>query len=100
MTLFPPLRLITGLHPIYTIVSAGYYEMRIDLEDWDGNVHVAKYRIFKIGSPDEKYRLTIAGYDNDTSDAGQNSPIDTQHGISSESTLIQRHDIESVLIQN
>ena len=44
--------------------------MRVDLEDWSGVKTVAKYKIFKIGDSGEKYKLTIAGYDNDTSNAG------------------------------
>ena len=53
---------------MFVITSQGHYELRVDLEDWEGNTRFAKYRIFNIGHPAELYKLTALGY---TGDAGK-----------------------------
>ena len=59
--------LFEGNFPLFVITSQGHYELRVDLEDWEGNTRFAKYRIFNIGHPAELYKLTTLGY---TGDAG------------------------------
>ena len=39
-----------------------FYELRIDLEDWEGNTTYAKYKIFLIGDYTENYELTAMVY--------------------------------------
>ena len=57
-----------GNFPLFIITSQGHHELRVDLEDWEGNTRFAKYRIFNIGHPAELYNLTTLGY---TGDAGK-----------------------------
>ncbi|KAI8481389.1 microfibril-associated glycoprotein 4-like [Branchiostoma floridae x Branchiostoma belcheri] len=45
------------------------YELRIEMQDWDGNTAWAKYDTFKIAGEREKYRLTVSGYQGNASDA-------------------------------
>ena len=59
--------LFAGNFPLFIITSQGHHELRVDLEDWEGNTRFAKYRIFNIGHPTELYNLTALGY---TGDAG------------------------------
>ena len=54
--------LLVGNYPLYIILRQGHYELRVDLEDWEGNKRFAKYRHFWIGSPEELYRLYVFGY--------------------------------------
>ena len=56
-----------GNFRLFIITSQGHHELRVDLEDWEGNTRFAKYRIFNIGHPTELYNLTALGY---TGDAG------------------------------
>ena len=46
---------------LHAITSKELYELRVDLEDWDGNKTFAEYYYFKIGSYEDKYRLTVSG---------------------------------------
>ena len=55
----------TGNDHLYDIVSQGRYELRIDMEDFDGNKRYAAYDIFKIGSASEKYKLMVGQYSGD-----------------------------------
>ena len=34
----------------------------MDLLDWEGNRTYAEYKVFKVASMDESYRLSVAGY--------------------------------------
>ncbi|CAC5390726.1 unnamed protein product [Mytilus coruscus] len=47
---------------IAQITSEGNHELRIDVEDWDGNTHYAVYKCFIIGDASTKYRLKISEY--------------------------------------
>ena len=66
VNLFDPFNdLFAGNLPIYTILYQGHYELRVDLEDWEGIRGYAKYWYFKIGGPLELYKITVAGYSGD-----------------------------------
>ena len=58
---------ISGLIPLQRIVSQGKYKLRVDLEDFEGQVRYAKYSAFNIGSSWSNYKLEATGY---TGDAG------------------------------
>ncbi|XP_063448146.1 ryncolin-1-like [Mytilus trossulus] len=51
-----------GNAKIHNIVSTGEYELRVDLEDFEGNSAWAKYTKFFIGDATTNYRLEISGY--------------------------------------
>ncbi len=40
----------------------GDYELRIDLEDFNGNKAYAKYSTFNVGDASTKYKLLVSGY--------------------------------------
>ena len=52
----------TGLLPLKRLLSQGHYELRIDLEDFDGYATYAKYDTFNIGDFTENYTLKISDY--------------------------------------
>lgn len=37
-------------------------ELRVDLEDWDGNTAFAKYSTFRVAPEEDLFRLTVDGY--------------------------------------
>ena len=43
-------------------MAQGYYELRVDLEDWEGNQRFAQYNVFDIGNFAEDYRLSVGVY--------------------------------------
>ena len=53
---------ILGLLPLKAILSQGYYELRIDLTDFEGNSTYANYDHFEIEDFKENYKLTVADY--------------------------------------
>ncbi|CAC5391450.1 unnamed protein product [Mytilus coruscus] len=47
---------------IAMLTSRGNHELRIDLEDWNGEKRYALFTRFKVGDQSNNYRLTISGY--------------------------------------
>ena len=62
--------IISGLLPLKRILSnaPGNYELRIDLEDWNGETRYARYSRFDIGGPEENYTLAVYGYTGNSGD--------------------------------
>nr|XP_039254824.1 fibrinogen C domain-containing protein 1-B-like [Styela clava] len=58
-----------GLENIHNIVKRGNHELRIDMEDWEGNTSYAKYGSFYVGDSSNNYRLTIGEYSGNAGDA-------------------------------
>ncbi|XP_052106729.1 angiopoietin-related protein 7-like isoform X1 [Mytilus californianus] len=54
---------------IALLTSRGKYELRIDLEDWNGEKKYALYKSFKVGDQSTKYKLTISGYSGNAGDS-------------------------------
>ena len=55
----------TGFIPLKRILSQGYYELRIDLQDWNGDRRYAKYSVFNVDDYRDNYKLLIVGYSGD-----------------------------------
>ena len=55
-------KLISGNLALHAITSQGFYELRVELEDWEGYKTFAQYDYFKVGSYEDKYRLAVSGY--------------------------------------
>ena len=53
---------ISGNHRIYEIVQQGFYELRIDLEDFNNERRYAIYKRFYIGDESSGYRLNVEDY--------------------------------------
>ncbi|KAJ8315164.1 hypothetical protein KUTeg_007314 [Tegillarca granosa] len=51
-----------GLQTIYEITSSASYELRFDLEDYDGNWKFAIYSNFKLGDASANYTLNYDVY--------------------------------------
>ncbi|XP_041360588.1 techylectin-5B-like [Gigantopelta aegis] len=53
---------------IHRLTNQGVYDLRVDLEDFDGNTSYALYRNFTIASEDEYFRLNVGQYTGDAGD--------------------------------
>ena len=42
--------------------SSGNVSLRVDLEDFEGNIRYAEYATFKVADQTDKYRILIGGY--------------------------------------
>lgn len=51
-----------GNDKLYKLTSRGQYELRVNLEDFNGNKAYAKYSTFYIGDKSTNYKLTVNGY--------------------------------------
>ena len=49
--------------------SSGNVSLRVDLEDFEGNIRYAEYATFKVGDQTDKYRIVISGYSGTTGDS-------------------------------
>lgn len=58
-----------GLVNLRTLGSSKANELRVDLEDWEGNTAYAKYAQFKIQGPDNNYSLILSGYSGTAGDS-------------------------------
>ncbi|XP_053376497.1 uncharacterized protein LOC123534930 [Mercenaria mercenaria] len=58
-----------GNEHVSRLTSNGTHELRIDMEDFDGNIAYAKYSDFKILPGSEKYRLQVSGYSGNAGDS-------------------------------
>ena len=43
--------------------------LRVDLEDFDGNITYAEYTTFQVADEADKYRITIGGYSGTAGDS-------------------------------
>ena len=51
-----------GLDEIHRLTSSGSYKLRVDLEDFAGNITYAEYDLFEVASKAEKYKLNVGSY--------------------------------------
>ncbi|MCL4152678.1 UNVERIFIED_CONTAM: hypothetical protein GTU68_008734, partial [Idotea baltica] len=58
-----------GLENIHALVSQTLMELRVDLEDFEGQKRWAKYDFFHVGDSKSKYKLNIGGYSGDAGDS-------------------------------
>ena len=54
-----------GNDNLYRLTAAEEVELRVELEDFEGNITYAEYTTFKVADEEDKYRLLIGGH-NDT----------------------------------
>ncbi|XP_052069020.1 angiopoietin-related protein 7-like [Mytilus californianus] len=57
-----------GNEHVYKHTSEGNYQLRITLEDWNGDTRYATYNTFSLGNEDSSYKLTIGGYNGTAGD--------------------------------
>eukprot|EP00058_Branchiostoma_floridae_P008186 XP_002593674.1 hypothetical protein BRAFLDRAFT_108089 [Branchiostoma floridae] len=58
-----------GNDNLHRLTAQDVYELRVDLEDFEGNTAYAKYNIFRVEDEVHKYRLTVEGYSGTAGDA-------------------------------
>ena len=58
-----------GNDNLHRLTAAGDVMLRVDLEDFDGNVTCAEYTTFKVADEGDKYRLLIGGYNGTAGDS-------------------------------
>ncbi|XP_077974512.1 microfibril-associated glycoprotein 4-like [Styela clava] len=59
-----------GLETLHKLTSDGRkYELRVDMEDWEGHARYAKYSLFKIESFAVKYQVAVTGFSGNAGDS-------------------------------
>ncbi|XP_078604534.1 microfibril-associated glycoprotein 4-like [Branchiostoma floridae x Branchiostoma japonicum] len=69
-----------GNDHLHRLTAQDVYELRVDLEDFEGNTAYAKYNIFRVEDEVHKYRLTVDGY-NGTAGDGMTDEVNPHHGM-------------------
>ena len=84
--------MIIGLLPLKRILSnvPWNYELRIDLEDWDGEKRYAQYSLFDIGGPEENYKLAVYGYTGNAGDISEKLIKSLYHNSSKYSIHVRK----------
>ena len=60
-----------GNDKLHRLTAADNMTLRVDLEDFDGNITYAEYTTFKVADEGDKYRLLIGGYSGTAGDSLQ-----------------------------
>ncbi|XP_062398867.1 microfibril-associated glycoprotein 4-like [Sardina pilchardus] len=53
-----------GLQSLHQLTNNKAYELRVDMEDFEGNRVFARYSNFSVASEEEGYKLTVSGFTN------------------------------------
>ena len=51
-----------GLDKIHRLTNSDAFELRVDLEDWQGGTRFAKYTSFAMSNEATKYKLSLGSY--------------------------------------
>ena len=62
---FMYVRLSPGNTNIHRITTQGYYDLKIDLEDFEGTTRYALYKNFSLSSENDFFRLSVGAYSGD-----------------------------------
>ncbi|XP_066293515.1 ficolin-2-like [Branchiostoma lanceolatum] len=69
-----------GNDHLHRLTAQDVYELRVDLEDFEGNTAFAKYNILRVEDEVHKYRLTVDDYHGTAGDA-MTDPNYPHHGM-------------------
>ena len=58
---------------VHLVTAQGWYEILIELEDFDGEKRTAHYKLFSVGGRANHFQLTIEGYSGDAGKMSFNS---------------------------
>ena len=58
-----------GNDKLHRLTAADNMTLRVDLEDFDGNITYAEYTTFKVADESDKYRLLIGRYSGTAGDS-------------------------------
>lgn len=76
-----------GLENLHRIVVGKTFELRIDMEDWDGVRKFAKYTHFSVDGNSDDYKLIMSGYSGTAGDA--------MSGASGAKFTTKDHDVDN-----
>lgn len=65
-----------GNDNIHYLTASGNTVLRVEVEDWEGNIAYAMYNTFRVDNENNKYKLTVGGYSGNASDS-----LDYQNGM-------------------
>ena len=57
-----------GNDNLHRLTAAGNVSLRVDLEDFEGNITYAEYETFQVADQTDKYRILIGGYNGTAGD--------------------------------
>lgn len=57
-----PTSCLSGLETMHLLTMTKNYELRVDLENFDGQRAYAHYSSFTVGPETDRYKLTLGGY--------------------------------------
>ncbi|XP_034043928.1 fibrinogen-like protein 1 isoform X2 [Thalassophryne amazonica] len=57
-----------GNEPLHHITSQGNYDLRIDMEDFEGDQRYAEYKKFKVDAEQDQYQLHLGAYSGNAGD--------------------------------
>ncbi|KAM9857668.1 fibrinogen-like protein 1 [Aulostomus maculatus] len=87
-----------GNEPLHFLTTQGNYDLRVDMEDFEGNQRFAEYKNFKVGGEKDQYQLNLGKYSGNAGDAladAHNPPSDGKfHGIKFRTYDQQNRDAE------
>lgn len=58
-----------GNDNIHRLTASDDVKLRVDMEDFDGNIKYAEYSTFKVADDGDKYRLSIGGFSGTAGDS-------------------------------
>ena len=58
-----------GNDNLHRLTAVYDVKLRVDLEDFDGDIRYAEYKTFKVADEGDKYRLLIGGYNGTAGDS-------------------------------
>ena len=58
-----------GNDNIHRLTASDDVKLRVDMEDFDGNIRYAEYSTFKVADEGDKYRLSIGGFSGTAGDS-------------------------------
>ena len=58
-----------GNDNLHRLTAADNVKLRVDLEDFDGDIKYAEYTTFKVADEEDKFRLLIGGYSGTAGDS-------------------------------
>ena len=54
-----------GNELLHVITKQGWYQLRVDMSDFEDESKFAKYKLFRVGDETSGYKLTVTGYSGD-----------------------------------
>ena len=67
-----------GNDNLHRLTASADVMLRVDLEDFDGNITYAEYTTFQVADEADKYRITFGGYNGTAGDSMVNAGGQTQ----------------------